>query len=55
MPPNTFNTLYSFESGPFYSLPANLSRLPVSIRFVLESMLRNPMTLTTRVSALVSP
>ena len=50
---NTLNTLKDFplaggQSGQFYSLPAlgeslgvNLSRLPVSIRIVLESVLRN--------------
>ncbi|MBY0241249.1 MAG: aconitate hydratase AcnA [Burkholderiaceae bacterium] len=49
---NTFNTLKEFDiagkAGKFYSLPAleqsldiNLSRLPVSIRVVLESVLRN--------------
>ncbi|MFC5513750.1 aconitate hydratase AcnA [Massilia jejuensis] len=50
---NTLNTLKDFplaagRSGQFYSLPAlgeslgvNLSRLPVSIRIVLESVLRN--------------
>jgi len=50
---NTLNTLKEFPAGPgqtgqFYSLPAlaesigvNLSRLPVSIRIVLESVLRN--------------
>lgn len=50
---NTFNTLKEFplsagQNGQFYSLPAlgeslgvNLSRLPVSIRIVLESVLRN--------------
>jgi aconitate hydratase len=53
MPHNTFNTLDSFDlgggsSGQFYSLPqleaagvGNVSRLPVSIRIVLESVLRN--------------
>jgi aconitate hydratase len=53
MPHNTFNTLSSFDlgngkSGQFYSLPklqeggiAEISRLPVSIRIVLESVLRN--------------
>jgi len=53
MPHNTFNTLDSFElgggrRGQFYSLPklesagvGNVSRLPVSIRIVLESVLRN--------------
>ena len=49
---NTFNTLKQFKlesgkAGSFYSLPAlarkfpNVSRLPVSIRIVLESVLRN--------------
>ena len=50
---NTLNTLKEFKisetrKGKFYSLPAlekklgvNLSRLPVSIRIVLESVLRN--------------
>ena len=50
---NTLNTLKEFplgagKSGQFHSLPAlaenlgvNLSRLPVSIRIVLESVLRN--------------
>ena len=50
---NTLNTLKNFKitetrKGKFYSLPAlekklgvNLSRLPVSIRIVLESVLRN--------------
>lgn len=53
MSDNLFNTLQSFEidtrkSGRFYSLPqleragcGNISRLPVSIRIVLESVLRN--------------
>src|SRR6266498_4262836 len=48
MPHNTFNTLDSFENGQFYSLPkleaaglGAISRLPVSIRVVLESVLRN--------------
>src|SRR5579859_6556547 len=48
MPHNTFNTLDSFEQGKLYSLPklekagiAKVSRLPVSIRIVLESVLRN--------------
>jgi aconitate hydratase len=53
MPHNTFNTLDSFtlgngNSGQFYSLPkleqagiGAVSRLPVSIRVVLESVLRN--------------
>lgn len=46
--PNPFNTLQSFDGGKqFYSLPAlekagfNVSRLPVSIRLVLEAVLRN--------------
>jgi aconitate hydratase len=50
---NTFNTLHDFQTGSgkkgkFYSLPAleaagfaGVSRLPVSIRIVLESVLRN--------------
>ncbi|CAL61939.1 Aconitate hydratase (Citrate hydro-lyase) (Aconitase) [Herminiimonas arsenicoxydans] len=50
---NTLNTLKEFnisgsKKGTFYSLPAlgkklgvNLSRLPISIRIVLESVLRN--------------
>ena len=50
---NTLNTLKDFKlsdskTGKFYSLPAlqkklgvNISRLPVSIRIVLESVLRN--------------
>ena len=48
MPHNTFNTLDSFSQGKFYSLPklesagiGKISRLPVSIRIVLESVLRN--------------
>jgi len=53
MPHNIFNTLDSFrlgngKSAQFYSLPklekagiARISRLPVSIRIVLESVLRN--------------
>src|SRR6202171_2178574 len=53
MPHNTFDTLDSFDlgngkRGQFYSLPkleqagvGNVSRLPVSIRIVLESVLRN--------------
>src|SRR5438067_1534242 len=48
MPHNVFNTLDSFEFGKFYSLPklesaglGAISRLPVSIRIVLESVLRN--------------
>src|ERR1041384_4200244 len=49
--PNPFNTLQTFNVGgashKFYSLPAlgqsgfKVSRLPVSIRLVLESLLRN--------------
>src|SRR6266550_1905055 len=45
---NSFNTLDSFANGKFYSLPkleaaglGAISRLPVSIRIVLESVLRN--------------
>src|SRR5438128_2646754 len=50
---NLFNSLQTFElgngrQGKFYSLPAletagvaNISRLPVSVRIVLESVLRN--------------
>ena len=53
MPHNTFNTLDSFDlggdrRGQFYSLPkleaagvGPVSKLPVSIRIVLESVLRN--------------
>src|SRR5712691_5011252 len=53
MPHNLFDTLQSFSSGTgktgqFYSLPqlekegvGQVSRLPVSIRIVLESVLRN--------------
>ena len=53
MPHNTFDTLDSFDRGDgqrgqFYSLPklaaagvGNVARLPVSIRIVLESVLRN--------------
>jgi aconitate hydratase len=48
MPHNTFNTLQSFRHGQLYSLPAlgkalhvNMARLPVSIRIVLESVLRS--------------
>ena len=48
MPRNTFNTLDTFENGQFYSLPrleaaglGAIARLPVSIRIVLESVLRN--------------
>lgn len=46
--PNPFNTLHSLEKYRYYSLPSlekqkmgNISRLPVSIRIVLESLLRN--------------
>src|SRR4028119_1870462 len=50
---NLFNTLQTFQTGngeeaKFYSLPqleregiSNVSRLPVSVRIVLESVLRN--------------
>ncbi len=45
---NLFNTLQNFEGGRFYSLPqlekegiGKISRLPVSLRIVLESVLRN--------------
>src|SRR5690349_25166446 len=48
MPHNTFNTLQKFKHGQLYSLPAlgralnvSIERLPVSIRIVLESVLRN--------------
>src|SRR4051794_26853226 len=53
MPHNLFNTLQTFNptgtsEGRFYSLPqlekegvGPISRLPVSIRIVLESVLRN--------------
>src|SRR5512132_839265 len=52
MPHNAFNTLKTFEpasgrTGQYYSLPAlaqtfpSVKRLPVSIRIVLESVLRN--------------
>ena len=52
MPHNAFNTLKTFQpssgkSGQYYSLPAlaatfpSVKRLPVSIRIVLESVLRN--------------
>jgi aconitate hydratase len=52
MPHNSFDTLKSFQpapgkSGQYYSLPAlaatfpNVKRLPISIRVVLESVLRN--------------
>jgi aconitate hydratase len=52
MPHNTFNSLQKFKVGrktaQFYSLPAlgkslglDIQRLPVSIRIVLESVLRN--------------
>ena len=49
--PNPFNTLANFDAGgvthPYYSLPAlaaaglPVERLPVSLRLVLESLLRN--------------
>src|SRR5262245_17127791 len=48
MPHNQFNTFQSFKHGKLYSLNAlakalnlRLERLPVSIRIVLESVLRN--------------
>ena len=52
MPHNTFNTLQSFtlasgNTGQYYSLPElaktfpNVAKLPVSIRIVLEAVLRN--------------
>jgi aconitate hydratase A / 2-methylisocitrate dehydratase len=53
MPHNLYNSLQTFslgtnQSGKFYSLPqlekeglGHISRLPVSIRIVLESVLRN--------------
>src|SRR5512145_2263336 len=48
MPHDAFDTLQSFPHGKLYSLPAlgkklnlKLERLPVSIRIVLESVLRN--------------
>jgi aconitate hydratase len=48
MPHNLFDTLQTFKHGKFYSLPAlskklnlKLERLPISIRIVLESVLRN--------------
>jgi aconitate hydratase len=53
MPHNLFNTLQTFsltagKTGEFYSLPqlekegvGSVSKLPVSIRVVLESVLRN--------------
>lgn len=47
-PSDSFNCLRPFRGGQFYSLPAleaqgfgKISRLPVSIRIVLESVLRN--------------
>src|SRR5215213_11555485 len=48
MPHNLHNTLQSFKHGKYYSLPQlgkalniDIARLPVSIRIVLESVLRN--------------
>src|SRR5882672_9597134 len=48
MPHNTFNSLQKFKHGQLYSLPAlgkalniKIERLPISIRIVLESVLRN--------------
>ncbi|MGH8669604.1 MAG: aconitase family protein, partial [Burkholderiales bacterium] len=45
---NLYNTLQTFKHGKFYSLPelgkalgVKIERLPVSIRIVLESVLRN--------------
>src|SRR5688572_7007552 len=45
---NLFDSFKKFENGEFYSLPqlekagvGEISRLPVSIRIVLESVLRN--------------
>src|SRR4028119_43660 len=45
---NLFNSLQRFDAGQFYSLPqleregvGPISKLPVSIRIVLESLLRN--------------
>jgi aconitate hydratase len=45
--PNPFNTLQSFKNHRYYSLPnlekrfRNIARFPVSIRIILESLLRN--------------
>ncbi len=48
MPHNLHNTLQSMKGGKFYSLPqlgkalnVKIERLPISIRIVLESVLRN--------------
>jgi len=48
MPHNLYDTLQTFKHGKFYSLPelgkalgVDIGRLPVSIRIVLESVLRN--------------
>src|SRR3954462_8556098 len=52
MPHNSFDTLKSFQpaagkTGQYYSLPAlaktfpNVKRLPISLRIVLESVLRH--------------
>src|SRR5471032_1850665 len=48
MPHNLHNTLQPLKGGKFYSLPQlgkalgiNIDRLPVSVRIVLESVLRN--------------
>ncbi|TAK87204.1 MAG: aconitate hydratase AcnA [Betaproteobacteria bacterium] len=48
MPHNLYSTLQTFKHGKFYSLPelgkalnVRIERLPVSIRIVLESVLRN--------------
>jgi len=46
--PNTFQTLRTIKQGQYYSLPAlaqqghpGIRRLPISIRIILESLLRN--------------
>jgi aconitate hydratase len=48
MPHNLHNTLQSMKGGQFYSLPqlgkalgVEIGRLPISVRIVLESVLRN--------------
>src|SRR6266403_1882203 len=60
MPHNLHNTLQSFKHGKIYSLPMlgkalnlKLERLPVSIRIVLESVLRN--CDGTKVTQLIEP
>jgi len=47
-PPDPFKTLKSIKQGKYYSLPAlaeqnlpSIRRLPISIRIILESLLRN--------------